>query len=185
MRSTILAQRYAKALFDLAIEMKQIEEVYRDMGLLQVTISESMEFRQFLISPVIKADKKVAVLNALFKGKVAELTQKFFELLAQNRREENLKMIAREFIELYKEFKNITTVNLKTAVPVSDSVKKDILDKLSKYTGGSIDLIEEVDENLIGGFLVNIEETQYDASLLRVFNQLRKEFEVNLYIREI
>ena len=185
MQSTLLAQRYAKALFGLSQEMNQLEEVKRDMEMMLETLQESKEFKQFLVSPVIQADKKASVLNVMFKGKVAELTLKFFELLARNRREDNLKWIALEFIELYKKFKNITTVKLKTAVGVSEKVKIDILEKLSRYTGGTIDLIEEVDEKLIGGFVVSIEDTQYDASLLRVFNQLRKDFEENLYIRGI
>ena len=185
MQSTLLAQRYAKALFELSQEMKQMEEVKKDMEMLLETLQESKEFKQFLVSPVVQADKKASVLHAIFQGKVAELTLKFFELLARNRREDNLKLIALEFIEMYKKFKNITTVTLKTAVKVSDKARKDILDKLARYTGGSIDLIEEVDGKLIGGFVVSIEDTQYDASLLRVFNQLRKEFDENLYIREI
>jgi F-type H+-transporting ATPase subunit delta len=185
MQNTLLAQRYAKALFELSLEMEKLEEVYRDMYLLQATISDSMEFRQFLVSPVIQAEKKVKVLNALFAGKTEEVTLRFLELLAKNRRESNLKIIAVEFVDLYKEYKNITTVTLQTAVKIGEPVKKDILDRLSKYTGGTIDLIEQIDEKLIGGFIVSVENTQYDASLLRVFNQLRKEFEENLYIREI
>jgi F-type H+-transporting ATPase subunit delta len=185
MQNTILAQRYAKALFELTLELKKLEEVRKDMAMLLETIAESKEFRHFLVSPVIQADKKTKVLKALFSGKMEEVTLKFMELLAKNRRESDLKIISEEFIEQYKEFKNITTVNLVTAVKISDSLKKEILEKISKYTGGTIDLIEEVDEKLIGGFVVSIEDTQYDASLLRVFNQLRKEFEENLYIREI
>lgn len=165
--------------------MDKLEEVKDDMGMLLETIKGSPEFKQFLLSPVIQADKKASVLKVMFEGRVAELTQKFFELLAKNRREDNLRFIALEFIELYKKFKNITTVTLKTAVKVSDKVKQDILDKLARYTGGSIDLIEEVDEKLIGGFMVSIENTQYDATLLRVFNKLHKEFDKNLYIRGI
>jgi F-type H+-transporting ATPase subunit delta len=185
MRNTLLAQRYAKALFDLSLELKKVEGVYQDMGLLQSTISDSQEFRQFLSSPVIQANKKTKVLAAMFEGKIEEVTLRFLELLAKNRREANLKIIAHEFIELYKEYKNITTVMLQTAVKIGDPLKNDILDRLSRYTGGTIDLIEKIDEKLIGGFIVSIEDTQYDASLLRVFNQLRKEFEVNLYIRGI
>jgi F-type H+-transporting ATPase subunit delta len=185
MQNTLLAQRYAKALFELSLEMKKLEEVYKDMGLLQATISDSMEFKQFLVSPVIQAVKKTKVLNAMFDGKVEELTLRFLELLAKNRREANLKIIANEFVELYKDHKNITTVVLRTAIKISEPIKEEILDRLSTHTGGTIDLVEKVDEKLIGGFIVSIEDTQYDASLLRIFNQLRKEFEENLYIREI
>lgn len=185
MQNTLLAQRYAKALFELSLEMKNLGEIRKDMDLLLDTIQESKEFRQFLVSPVIQADKKTTVLHALFTGRVHELSLRFIELLAKNRREDNLKIIALEFIDLYKKHENITTVTLRTAVKIGDQLKKDILERLAKRTGGTIDLVEEVDEKLIGGFIVSIENEQYDASLLRVFNQLRKEFEENLYVREI
>jgi len=185
MQNTLLAQRYAKALFELSLELNKVEEVKKDMEMLLETIRENREFRQFLISPVIQADKKTAVLHALFTGKVQEVTLRFFELLAKNRREPNLKIIALELIELYKKYRNITTVTLTTAVRIGDTLKKDILVRLAKRTGGTIDLIEVIDEKLIGGFIVSIENEQYDASLLRVFNQLRKEFEENLYVRQL
>ena len=74
---------------------------------------------------------------------------------------------------------------LGTAVSISDRLKKDILERLARYTGGTIDLVEIVDEKLIGGFIVSIENEQYDASLLRTFNRLMKEFEENPYISAI
>ena len=185
MQNTLLAQRYAKALFELAVELNKLEEVKKDMDLLMDTIAESNEFRQFLVSPVIRADKKVAVLSGIFLDKVDSITMKFFELLAKNRREPNLLIIAEEFIVIYKKHKNITTVTVKTAVSISDRLKKDILERLARYTGGTIDLVEIVDEKLIGGFIVSIENEQYDASLLRTFNRLMKEFEENPYISAI
>ena len=185
MQNSLLAKRYAKALFELSLELKKLEGVKKDMDLLMGTISESKEFSQFLVSPVIRADKKMAILHSIFQDKVEAVMLKFFELLAKNRREANLKGIAEEFIELYKEHKNITTVTVKTAVRISDTLKKDILQRLSRYTGGTIDLVEVVDEKLIGGFIVSIRDQQYDASLLRTFNQLMKEFKDNPYITAI
>jgi len=185
MQDTLLAQRYAKALFELSLEMKKLEEVKNDMDLLQETARESKEFRQFLVSPVIQADKKASVLSTLFSGKVDELSLRFMELLAKNRRESSLQSIGTEFIELYKAHHNITTVMVKTAHRIGPELRDEIVARLAKRTGGTIDLVEQVDEKLIGGFIVTIGNDQYDASLLRVFNQLKKEFEENLYIREI
>jgi F-type H+-transporting ATPase subunit delta len=185
MHDALLAQRYAKALFELSLEIKKLEEVRKDMDLLLDTIQESKEFKQFLVSPVIQASKKAVILVSIFTGKVEPLTLRFFELLARNRRERNLKIIALEFIEQYKKHKNITTVKLQTAVKIGADLRDEILERLAKRTGGSIDLVEQVDEKLIGGFIVSIGNDQYDASLLRVFNQLKKEFEENPYVREI
>jgi F-type H+-transporting ATPase subunit delta len=185
MQNTILAQRYAKALFELSLELKKLEEVRKDMGMLLETIAGSKEFKRFLVSPVIQAEKKVTILHTLFSGRMADVTLKFMVLLAKNRRESDLKIIAEEFIEQYKTYNNITTVKLQTAVKIGAGLRDEILERLAKRTGGSIDLVEQLDDKLIGGFIVTIGNDQYDASLLRVFNQLKKEFDENPYVREI
>lgn len=185
MLESLLAQRYAKALFELSLELKKLDEVRQDMDILLEVSKISLDFRHMLRSPVIRADKKAAILRSMFKDKVSEITIKFLDLMAHNRREQFLDEVALQFIELYKEHKNITTVHLKTAVSISKELREEILKRLSKSTGGSIDLVETIDEELIGGFVVNIEDRQYDASLLRQITRLKKEFEKNLYIRDI
>lgn len=185
MQSSILAQRYAKALFELSLELGRLEEVRKDMDLLLDTAGESREFRLFLASPVIQADRKAAILHSIFSGKVDELTLRFFELLAKNRRESSLGAIGTEFIELYKIHHNITTVVVQTAQKIGPELRDEIVARLAKRTGGAIDLVEKVDGKLVGGFIVTVGNDQYDASVLTVFNKLKKEFEENLYIRGI
>jgi F-type H+-transporting ATPase subunit delta len=185
MLESLLSQRYAKALFELCLELKKLEEVRQDMDLLLDVSKISPDFRHLLRSPVIRSDKKASILRSIFENKVSEVTIKFLNLMAHNRREQFLDEVALQFIKLYKKHKNITTVRLKTAVPISKELREEILKRLRKSTGGSIDLVETIDKGLIGGFVVNIEDQQYDASLLRQIMRLKKEFEKNLYIRDI
>jgi F-type H+-transporting ATPase subunit delta len=81
MQSPRLAGRYAKSLIDLAEEKGQLETVYKDMQYMQQALKQSREFVVLMKSPVIKADKKLAILDAVTKGKVGEITAGFNRLL--------------------------------------------------------------------------------------------------------
>jgi F-type H+-transporting ATPase subunit delta len=154
------------------------------MELLLGVVKASPELRSMLRSPVIRPDKKLAVLKGVFEREVQPLTFGFFKLLAHNRRERYLEEIARQYIGLYKQHMNITTVRIRTAVAVSKELRDKIVRNFEKYTGGKIDLHEEVDEHLIGGVLVNWEDKQFDATLRKKLILLKKEFDKNLYKRE-
>jgi F-type H+-transporting ATPase subunit delta len=146
---------------------------------------EDREFVNFLRSPVIMPEKKVRTLEAIFKGKVHEITMNFIDLIALHRREKILDQIVRQFIELYKKKKNIITTNLTTAVEISPAVRDEIISLMERYTKGNIDLNENVDEDLLGGFVLTFEDKQFDSSLRNRINKLKKQFEENPYIREI
>jgi len=185
MLDSIIAERYAKSLFELAQESGKLENVRADMELILDLIKNSADFRQLLVSPVIRPDKKIGVLNAIMKGKVEELTQKFYTLIASKRREKYLAGIARAFIEKYKEFKKIVTVEVRTVSPLSEAMRNKIVSLIEKRQGITVDLIEIIDASLIGGFVVSTDKVRYDSSLANSIKKLKKEFEVNLYVRDI
>ena len=85
-----LAARYAKSILDLSIEKGQVENVYKDMVLLQDTCKGSREFVNLLRSPVIKPDKKGKILDAILTGKISPLTAAFIKLLLNKERESHL-----------------------------------------------------------------------------------------------
>jgi F-type H+-transporting ATPase subunit delta len=184
MHESLLATRYAKALFDLSLEMNFLEEVRHDMGLLLEVFQGNRDFRLMLKSPVIRDDKKNAVMKLIFKDKIHELTGRFIRLIIKKHRERNMDEIARQFLIQYKEFKNITTVYLRTAVPVSDEIRQKFISIVEKHTGGKAELIVQVDEAIIGGFVLSYGDKQFDASLQKDISHLRHEFESNPYIRE-
>jgi F-type H+-transporting ATPase subunit delta len=107
-----LAGRYAKSLLDLAIEKKQLGEVYDDMLLLKKVFKTSREFLLLLSSPIIKPDKKEKILAAITKDKLSVMTATFNKLLVQKGRESYLPEIVDAFITQYKTYKNIHIVKL-------------------------------------------------------------------------
>ena len=86
------------------------------------------------------------------------------------------------FIELYKDSMGILTTTVKTAVPLTAELRKEILEVMGPQSKGSIDLVEEIDEDLIGGFVLQWKDMQYDASILNEVNKMKKAMAmINLY----
>src|SRR6476660_7662681 len=130
MRNPRLAARYAKSIFDLAVEKGELEKVYEDMKLLHEICKTSRDFVAILHSPIIPNDKKEKILGAIFKGKVSPLTGLFTRLLVTKGRESNFLEITTAFIEQYKELKGIRTLKLTTAYPASEEVKKEVVNQV-------------------------------------------------------
>jgi F-type H+-transporting ATPase subunit delta len=181
-----LAARYAKSLIDLSIETGQLQTVFNDMQYLQMVSKANRDFVTILKSPIITPDKKQAVLDAVTKGKVCDLTAKFNTLLIKKGRESVLPEIAQAFIEQYKKHEQIYSVKLTTAYPVSDQIKQEIVDKIrSQSNMKNIDITAEVDESLIGGFVLQVGDSLVDASIAYDLNTIKKQFLNNDFIYKI
>ena len=181
-----LATRYAKSILGLAIERSELETVYNDMEYLHLLSKVNKEFVMVLKSPVINPDKKEAVLAAVTKGNISELTHSFMKLLLRKGREMNLPEITTAFISQYKEYKQIYTVKLTTATPVSEEVKQEIVNKVKSQTNmKNIELTSVVDEDIIGGFVLQIGDTLVDASIAYDLNAIKKQFLNNDFIYKI
>lgn len=185
MRVQLLSKRYAQALFDLAIEMKILEEVEKDMKLIHSVLLENRELRIVLANAVLDGYKKVRVLNKIFDGKVQKLTIKFLDLITSKNRVAYLDPVCASFETIYKEYKNIMPVTLTTAYKADRKVINAILTKLEAVSDKHLEVTEKVDEDLIGGFMLEFEDFQYDDSIKVQLKRLANEFSDNLYISKI
>jgi F-type H+-transporting ATPase subunit delta len=181
-----LAARYAKSLLDLAIEKSQLEQVYADMDYLQQLTKGSRDFLSLLRSPVVSADKKLSVIDAVTSGKVSELTAAFNRLLVNKGREGELPEIITAFIKQYKERKGIHTVKLTTATPVSEATRNAIVAQVKQTSNmQNIELETTVDPKLIGGFVLQAGDKLVDASIRYDLNQISRQFENNDFIYKV
>lgn len=181
-----LAARYAKSLVDLATERGQLEVVYKDMLYLQAVCKSNPDFVSLLRSPVIKADKKQAILEAVTKTDIGELTAAFNRLMTNKSREEYLPEVVNAFIDQYNLLKNIHKVKLTTAQPLSEDVKQDILGKIKSETAlQNIELETAVEDKLIGGFVLEFNNNLVDASIARDLRDIKKQFQQNIYVQNI
>ncbi len=187
MQNPRLATRYAKSLLDLAVEQNSLEAVLKDMQALNRICSQSHDFALMLKSPIISGDKKLAVAFEVLKNyNIHELTKAFIQLLVTKGRELNLPEIAGAFVTQYNELKNIRTVTLTTAAPMSDAIKSSLVAKIAGYMpDDTVNLKTEVDDSLIGGFVLEVEDKLYDASVKKSLNDIRSKLLDYTYVTKI
>lgn len=187
MRHLRLATRYAKSLIDLSVERNQLETVYNDMQFLQQINKVSREFVNLLRSPVVNADKKKAIIDAITKNKISELTDAFLKLLITKSRESDMPEIVNAFIEQYNKIKGIHKVRLTTAIAISNDLKNAIVLKLKTEARlENVELNTKVDDKLIGGFVLEFNNNLVDVSVLRDLKDISKQFkERNVFVQNI
>ena len=181
MRETRIAIRYAKALFELSLEQKSLEQTSQDMLLVREVCLQNKDFRLVLSSPIIKSDKKQSIMKSLFEGKLGKLSLAYLNIIAKKRRENFIEPIAEQFSELYKEYKGVISVVLTTAVAADDSIKNKVKELVRGFTKKEVDLIEEIKGEIIGGFILKFGQYQFDDSIRKKITKLKKEFNINAY----
>lgn len=177
--------RYVKSLLGLAVDQNALEQVHQDMLRFAAISSENRDFALMLKSPVIKHDKKREILSKIFKGRVNSLTMAFLEIITRKNREPLLPSIAREFHNAYNEYKGIGKATVTTAVPLDAALRSDFEKLVGRYSDKTkVELIERVDKEMIGGFVLQVGDQQVDASIKNKLKALKVKFSQNPYIKE-
>jgi F-type H+-transporting ATPase subunit delta len=174
MNDSKISVRYSRALFQSALEQKLLDKVNHDM----ISISEickSAELKEFLQSPIIVPSKKTEIFHKMFEGKVEEITLSLLDLVVKNGRESYLPAIARVFIHETMRFKGITKSVLTTAVKVDENIKKQISTMISDVFKTKVELEEITDTEIIGGFILRVDDNYIDASVRNKLNRIKKE----------
>lgn len=180
---SIISQRYALALFNLALEMNILDRVSSDMNLVLEVTRENPEFRRLLASPIIPERKKGSILKGIFEKHLDPLSFRFLQLVTRKEREVYLGNICGHFAILYKKHKNIITIEITAAYPIDDEIRIKIIELIEEKQQKTVELIEKIDENIIGGIVLRVDDKKFDASLRRQLLRLRKVFDKNLYVK--
>ncbi|MFV0521615.1 MAG: ATP synthase F1 subunit delta [Mangrovibacterium sp.] len=167
-----IAVRYAKAFFNLASEKNLLEEVKADMDLLS-SLFKGKELKLILENRIIKAQQKNTLLQAGFQGKISSLSLNFIKLVVDNGRSAHFEGMCRYFISLYRKKQNLKSVLLTTAVDIDKETSLKLTAKLEYELHTKVELQTRVDPALIGGFVLRIDDQQYDASVQHKLQQIR------------
>lgn len=184
MEGTRVAARYAKSFIDLTMEQGILEQAYADMKLIAEVATENPELIALLKSPIIKTDKKQAILKDIFGAKINKVTAAYLQLITSRRRETYLPEVAEEFINQYKEKKKILTAVIITANGIDDNIREKVMDLVKDSGNTEVVLKEQVNKALIGGFILRIGDKQVDASIARKLNNLKRNFKENPFVKE-
>ena len=182
-----LAARYAKSLIGLSAERNQLEEIFNDMLFLQQVTKGSPDFVNLLRSPVVNADKKQSIVDAITKNNISALTAAFIHLLIIKGRESDMPEIVTAFIDQYNTIKNIYKVRLTTATAISDDLKNAIVAKVKNEAKlENVELEANVDDKIIGGFVLEFSNNLVDVSVLRDLKDISNQFkERNVFVQNI
>lgn len=181
-----IASRYAQSLLDLAIEQGNLSTILEDIkGFQQAT--ENRDLYLLLKSPIVNSEKKLSILKAIFEGKVDKLTMLFINLTVSKGREKYLPEISQAFIDKYQVYSKITSVIITTAAPMEAGELAKITEKLSAsdITMENLNIETKVDPSIIGGFVMEIGDKLYDASVAHKLEELKKQFSGNDYAAQI
>ncbi|MEN8156913.1 MAG: ATP synthase F1 subunit delta [Bacteroidota bacterium] len=169
-----ISVRYAKALFQSASEKQLLDRVYRDMEVLADTCKLE-DFQYMLALPSLQSTQKCAIVEAVLKDQISDLSNALINLVIKNKREEYLPGIARYFRDLFRKTMGIRSASLVTAQPVDDDAMKNIKALISKAYDSDVELSSSVSEDVIGGFVLTIEDMRYDASVAASLRKIKKQ----------
>jgi F-type H+-transporting ATPase subunit delta len=180
-----VASRYVKSLLGLAVEQGVVEAVHADMQLFNTVCRSNRDFVLMLNSPIVRHEKKKEILTRLFSDKVHTLTMSIIYILTSKNREPLLPAIATEFHNAYNNYKGIGKASITSTIPIDGKLRSEleaIVKKLSNKT--QVELIEKVDKDLIGGFILNVGDRQIDASVKNKLKALKNKFAENPFVKQ-
>ena len=180
-----LGDRYAKSILSLATERNEVAAVHKDFELISNVCDSNPDFVRMLKSPLISQNKKQAILDGIFGGKLSPITKNLVEIIVRKKREPYLVDISERFLALYDRQMNITRGTLVSAVPLTDAQKKAIKDRVEKEMKTSFVLEEKIDTELIGGFQLRIGDNLFDGSIASRLRELVQEFDSNPYEKQL
>ncbi|MGM0501249.1 MAG: ATP synthase F1 subunit delta [Bacillota bacterium] len=167
-----VAEKYAEALFDLAVEESSLESITEEFNEVIDVVEDSEELNKVINHPKLSYKQKKELLTKVFEGELSTELLNFLMLLADKKRIEHLAAINQEFNVLVEEAQNKLNVAVKSAVEISTKQQKKLKEKLSSILDKEISLSLEVDQELIGGLVLQIGDKVIDGSIQNYLQEL-------------
>ena len=168
------AIRYAKAIYEIAIEENSINDVFSNMEYIKELSDSSLDFKNLLSNSQINSQTKKEIILSLIVNS-NKLTGKLIDLLIINKRVSIISDIATSFINIYNKNNNIKEATVITASQINNKLESEILSKINLSDSESVILTKVIDPNIIGGFIIRFGGKEYNASVKQKLNNLKKE----------
>ena len=160
-----VAVRYAKSIFLLAEEKNIVEEIRNDIQLVESAFSAFPDLKESIDNPVLNTSIKKSILTDIFKDKLNEYSFNFLLLILDNKREGSFYDIFRDFDDIYRKSKNIEKAKITSVEKLDKDTVESILKTLEASFNTNVELEEEVNADLIGGLIIQVEDKKYDFSI--------------------
>lgn len=172
-----VAVRYAKAAFEFAKEQNQLNAFVEDIKKLENILKQNNDIFHFFGNPVITIKEKLKTTDEIFSNKFNDVTVNVIKLTVKNKRGNHLKAICRRVDKLYKDQEGIRALQIKSADNLDEKTKEALVKNVKNALNtNKLEISEFTDNNLIGGFVLRVEDIQYDASVKTQLEILKKNF---------
>ena len=168
------ARRYAQAVFELALENRELEKWFDDLTLLSDSVS-NQEFLDFLSQPRVTSEEKIRVVRDALGDLVEPLALNLMSLLATKNIAHILPGITDQYQELLDAQQGIERAEAVTAIPLDDDVQRRITEMLSAMSGRDVRLTTRVDAEILGGMIIRIGDRVMDGSTRSRLRAMRRE----------
>ncbi|MFC9711113.1 F0F1 ATP synthase subunit delta [Paenibacillus sp. NPDC056933] len=175
-RDTIVAKRYAKALFEVALGQQQVLEVEQELRTVVIAITGDAEIGKFIESPNISEEAKQNVLRTSLDGKVSEPVLKTVLLLIERGRVELLEALLNDYVKIEGESLGIADARVYSTYALNDEEQEAVAREFGGRVNKKIRIENIVDPTLLGGLKVAIGDTIYDGSLAGKLERLEQSF---------
>jgi F-type H+-transporting ATPase subunit delta len=167
------ARVYAEALFEVARERGKLDPIRDDLDQFAQALEANRDLRVFLFSPHFSSAEKVEGLKRAISGADPELVN-FLELLIEKHRMPEIFRIRRQFEESWKRENRLIDVTVTSAVELDRAVVGRIGEEIERQTGQKVELASRIDEEILGGIVLQVGNMVLDASIRNRLEKLRK-----------
>lgn len=175
MSNQAVARRYARALFDLAREKNQIDQVEQDLAAVVESVRTLPEVRALFDNQLLAPKMKQTLLLKTFSEKLSPLTLNFLGVLCRRRREGQIAVIFDLYTQMANEARGQIEVEVRSAVALGAEAMTGLENRLTQRLGGKrLKLKTTVDPDLIGGLVVRVDDTLFDGSIKTRLQRLRE-----------
>ena len=177
MSESKIAKRYATPLLELAVKKKSADRVKSDMEQFLAVCQGNIAFLNMLNSPIIPHLKKGEILVKIFQGSVSEISSALLRLIVVKNREKLLPQIAREYINAFNESQGVQLAHVTTAVAITPALRTSVEELVKKISGKKPLLTTQVNKNIVGGYILTMDDSQIDQSVMGALNKLKLIFD--------
>ena len=168
-----IADRYASALYELSSEGKCIDEVLKDLLMIENYIKQNKDLNLLIKSPLIISNEKLSILQKILPDHSTNiLTSNFIKVISNNKRINFLSEIISRYETINARKRGNVIADITSAEELSDQQRNEIKDQLRSILGEKLSLNFNIDDKIIGGLIVKVGSKMIDSSLDSKINKL-------------
>ena len=174
MDNGLIPHRYAKALYKFATEHGTAEAIYEEMKNVIVSFQQNPRLSKVLANPFVGNSEKYELLKASAGDRIENGFLGFIKLIIDKKREEYALQMALAYRDIYRKANKISQVKIITAVKLPDEEMNKLRNLVSdSFKDTKLEFSEEINPDIIGGFIIDVDDSRMDASISNEIEQLR------------